>query len=50
VLTFKGYEANNAWQTLREIAKENRAFPDKLYEAVKSKGLKPLVLNKYLSA
>jgi len=42
-LKSKGYAVKNAHQTLGEIAKENRTSPDKLYEAIKSGGLKPTV-------
>jgi len=42
-LKSKGYAVKNVHQTLGEIAKENRTSPDKLYEAIKSGGLKPTV-------
>jgi len=42
-LKSKGYAVKNVRQTLDEIAKKNRTSPDKLYEAIKSGGLKPTV-------
>ncbi len=42
-LKSKGYKVQNAQQTLGDIAKENNTSPDKLYEAIKSGGLKPVV-------
>jgi len=42
-LKSKGYKIENVQQTLGEIAEENGISPDKLYEAIKSKGVKPLV-------
>ena len=42
-LRSKGLEVKNVQQTLEEIAKENRTSPDKLYEAMKSEGVKPSV-------
>ena len=42
-LKSKGYLVRNARQTLEEIAKENKTSPDKLYESIKSAGLKPTV-------
>jgi len=42
-LKSKGYTVKNAQQTLGEIARENRTSPDKLYEAMKSEGVKPSV-------
>lgn len=44
-LKSKGYAVKNAHQTLGAIAKENKTSPDKLYEAIKSGGLKPTVPN-----
>ena len=42
-LKSRGYKVMNVQQTLGEIAKENRTSPDKLYEAIKSEGVKPAV-------
>ena len=39
----KGLHVTNIQQTLEEIAKENRTSPDKLYEAMKSEDVKPVV-------
>jgi len=41
-LKSKGYKVINLEQTLGEIAKENNTSPDKLYEAMKSEGVKPI--------
>lgn len=42
-LKSKAYKVKNVQQTLGEIAKENGTSPDKLYEAIKSEGVKPAV-------
>lgn len=42
-LKAKGYTVKDAQQTLGEIAKEHNISPDKLYEAMKSEGVKPTV-------
>jgi hypothetical protein len=42
-LNSRGYKVKNAEQTLGEIAEENSTSPDKLYEAMKSDGVKPTV-------
>lgn len=42
-LNSKGYTVKDAQQTLGEIAKEHNTSPDKLYEAMKSEGVKPTV-------
>ena len=42
-LKSNGYRVKNEQQTLGEIAKENGTSPDKLYEAIKSEGVKPAV-------
>ncbi|MBW2307212.1 MAG: DUF4405 domain-containing protein [Deltaproteobacteria bacterium] len=42
-LTSKGFKVRSAQLTLGEIAKENDTSPDKLYQAIKSGGLKPTI-------
>ena len=42
-LKSRGYKVMNVQQTLGDVAKENRTSPDKLYEAIKSEGVKPAV-------
>ena len=42
-LRSKGYMVQDAQQTLGEIAKEHNTSPDKLYEAMKSEGVKPAI-------
>jgi len=42
-LKAKGYKVENAQQTLDAIAQANSTSPDKLYEAIKSEGVKPVV-------
>ena len=42
-LRSKGYTVQDAQQTLGEIAKEHNTSPDKLYEAMKSEGVKPAI-------
>ncbi|MBW2145939.1 MAG: DUF4405 domain-containing protein [Deltaproteobacteria bacterium] len=42
-LTSKGFKVRSAQLTLGEIAKENNTSPDKLYQAIKSGGLKPTI-------
>ena len=42
-LNSRGYTVKNTEQTLGEIAKENNTSPDKLYEAMKSGGVKPSI-------
>lgn len=45
-LRSKGFEVKNVQQSLEEIAKENRTSPDKLYEDMKSEGVKPSVTSR----
>lgn len=42
-LKAKGYQVKDAQQTLGEIAEQHNTSPDKLYEAMKSEGVKPTV-------
>ena len=42
-LKSKGYKVKNVQQILGDVAKENRTSPDKLYEVMKSEGVKPAV-------
>jgi len=42
-LKSKGYKVRDTQQTLGEIAQQNNTSPDKLYEAMKSGGVKPTV-------
>jgi len=42
-LKSKGYKVRDTQQTLGEIAQQNNTSPDKLYEAMKSGGVKPAV-------
>jgi hypothetical protein len=42
-LSSKGYTVQDAQQTLGQIAEEHHTSPDKLYEAMKSGGVKPTV-------
>ena len=42
-LKSRGYKVKNVQQILGDVAKENRTSPDKLYEVIKSEGVKPVV-------
>ena len=42
-LKSRGYKVKNVQQILGDVAKENRTSPDKLYEVIKSEGVKPAV-------
>ena len=42
-LKSRGYKVKNVQQMLGDVAKENRTSPDKLYEVIKSEGVKPVV-------
>ena len=42
-LKSRGYKVKNVQQILGDVAKENRTSPDKLYEVIKSEGVKPSV-------
>ena len=42
-LKSRGYKVKNVQQILGDVAKENRTSPDKLYEVMKSEGVKPAV-------
>jgi len=42
-LKSRGYKVKNVQQILGDVAKENMTSPNKLYEAIKSKGVKPTV-------
>ena len=42
-LKSKGYKVKNAQQSLEEIARESGTSPDKIYEAIKSSNLNPVV-------
>ena len=42
-LKSRGYKVKNVQQILGDVAKENRTSPDKLYEVIKSEGVKPTV-------
>jgi len=44
-LKSKGYKVRDTQQTLGEIAQQNNTSPDKLYEAMKSGGVKPTIPN-----
>ena len=42
-LKSRGYKVKNVQQMLGDVAKENMTSPDKLYEVIKSEGVKPVV-------